>query len=299
MKNKQVGIIGLGKMGANLSRRLIEKRWNVVGYNRSPQPTNQLEKEDLIGRYSIKELVSELDPPRVLYLLVPAGQATDNVINELLNHLERDDIIIESANSFYKDTIRRGKTVSAMGIKFIDVGISGGPGGARNGACLMVGGAKDTFEYLLPLFRDITQPDAVQHFEGIGAGHFVKMIHNGIEYGMMQAIAEGFNILKESDYKLDLTKVADIYNHGSVVESRLTKWLQEAYELYGQDLKEISGTVVHSGEGEWTVKTAKEMGVQAKVIEEAFNFRVESEKRPSYTGKIVQALRNRFGGHKI
>ncbi len=298
MKNKQVGIVGLGKMGANLSRRLIDKGWKVVGYNRSPAKTKEQEKEGLIGAYSVAELVAKLKKPRVLYLLVPAGQATDDMIQELLKHLDKNDIIVDSANSFYKDTIRRAKKVAGNGIKFIDVGISGGPRGARNGASLMVGGDKKIFTYLLPLFKDIAAPGAVQHFAGIGAGHFIKMVHNGIEYGMMQAIGEGFNILKNSDYQLDLTKVADIYNHGSVVESRLTKWLQEAYELYGQDLKEISGTVGHTGEGEWTAKTAQQMNLKADIIKKSFQFRVDSEKNPSYTGKVVQALRNRFGGHK-
>lgn len=298
MKSKQIGIVGLGKMGVNLARQLIEKEWEVVGYNRSPEPTKKLEKEGLIGTYSLKELVSKLKQPRILYLLVPAGQATDDVINELLNYIDKDDILIDSANSYYKDTVRRSQEVAIKGIKFIDVGISGGPEGARHGACLMIGGNKEIFEYLLPLFKDIAQPNAVAHFEGDGAGHFVKMVHNGIEYGMMQAIAEGFTILKNSDYNLDLTRVVDIYNHGSVVESRLIKWLQEAFKLYGQDLKEILGTVGHTGEGKWTAQTAQDMNLKAEIIEKSFQFRVDSEKNPSYTGKIVQALRNRFGGHK-
>jgi len=299
MKNKHIGIVGLGKMGTNLSRRLIEKRYEVVGYNRSPQSTKKLEREGLIGVYSIEELISKLKRPRILYLLIPAGETIDMVIQQLLKYLDKNDIIIDSANSFYKDTIRRSKEILAKGIKFIDVGISGGPYGARNGAALMVGGNKKTFEYLLPLLKDIALPEAIQYFEGAGAGHFVKMIHNGIEYGMMQAIAEGFNILKNSNYNFSLTKIADIYNHGSVIESRLTKWLQEAFKLYGEDLKKISGTVGHTGEGEWTVKTAKDMNLKAEIIEKSFQFRVNSENNPSYTGKVLQAMRNRFGGHKI
>lgn len=298
MKTKQVGIIGLGKMGTNLAQNLIEKGWEVVGFNRSPDPTKELEKNGLKGAYSVQEFVSKLEKPKVIYLLVPAGQTTDDVLKELLNYLEEKDIIVESGNSFYKDTIKRASEVATHGIKFIDVGISGGPAGARHGACLMVGGDKQTFEYLLPLFKDIAQPDAVQHFEGSGAGHFVKMVHNGIEYGMMQAIAEGFNLLKHSDYNLDLNRVADIYNHGSVVESRLTKWLQEAFEMYGADLNEISGTVGHTGEGEWTAKTARKIGLEVPIIEGSFKFRVKSEKKPSYAGKVLSALRNRFGGHR-
>lgn len=298
MQTKQIGIIGLGKMGANLARRLREKGWQVLGYNRSSAATKELEKEGIIGTYSIKELVAKLIYPRIIYLLIPAGEATDEVVDKLLKYLDKGDIIVESANSFYKDTIKRAKRVFKKGIKFIDVGISGGPNGARDGACLMVGGNREIFDYLLPLFRDIAQPDAVQYFEGVGAGHFVKMIHNGIEYGMMQAIAEGFNILKNSEYNLDLTRIANIYNHGSVVESRLIGWLKEAFELFGQDLKNISGAIGHTGEGEWTAKTAHNMELKADIIEKSFQFRVDSEKNPSYTGQIVQALRNRFGGHK-
>lgn len=305
IQNKQIGIVGLGKMGANLSKRLIERSWQVAGYNRSPEPTRELEKEGLIGTYSLEGLVSKLDKPRILYLLVPAGQTTDEVIKELLRHLDKNDIIVESANSFYKDTVKRGKEVTAKGVRFIDVGISGGPGGARNGACLMVGGDKQTFEYLLPLFTDIAQPNAVQHFEGVGAGHFVKMIHNGIEYGMMQALAEGFDILKESDYKLDLRKVADIYNHGSVIESRLTNWLREGFRTYGVELESISGSAGSGGaegmqksEAKWTLDVAKELKIKAHVIEDSVKARLETQVKPSYQGKIINALRNMFGGHK-
>ncbi|NIA11990.1 MAG: hypothetical protein GWP10_20285 [Nitrospiraceae bacterium] len=161
----------------------------------------------------------------------------------------------------------------------------------------MVGGRKNDFEILKPLFNDLSIEGGVQFFPGFGAGHFVKMVHNGIEYGMMQAIAEGFNILKKSKYKIDLKKAAEIYGRGSVIESRLIKWLKMAFEKHGQTLRGVSGSVGHTGEGEWTVKTAKKLGVSVKVIEEAFLFRVRSEKAPSYTGKILSALREQFGGH--
>ncbi len=187
--------------------------------------------------------------------------------------------------------------MAKKGILFLDVGTSGGPGGARYGACLMVGGDKKIYEYLLPLLTDIAVPNGVEFFKGIGAGHFVKMIHNGIEYGMMQAIAEGFHILKNSTYNLDLKRVAEIYNHGSGIESRLMKWLADGLQLYGENLDTISGTVAHTGEGAWTVNAAKELGVKAKVIEDALKFRIESEKNPNYTGKILSTLRNQFGGH--
>ncbi len=184
-------------------------------------------------------------------------------------------------------------------MKYIDIGFSGGPSGARNGACLMIGGDTDSFHYLQPLYHDISLPGGYQHFQGSGAGHFVKMIHNGIEYGMMQSIAEGMNILKNSDYKIDLEKVAEIYNHGSVIESRLIGWLHDAFRIYGSDLKDISGIVGHTGEGLWTVEAAKEFGLNAKVIEDSLQFRIDSAKNPEYTGQVVSALRNMFGGHNV
>jgi glucose-6-phosphate 1-dehydrogenase len=297
MTKKEIGVIGLGKMGSNLALQLLEKGWRVVGYNRSPDTTRELEKEGLTPAYSIRELVSKLSAPKIIYMLVPAGAATDETLTELIKHLKKNDVVVESANSNYRDTIRRGKAVGQKGINFIDVGISGGPAGARHGASLMVGGDKKTFDYLYPLFNEIAVPSGVQHFEGIGAGHFVKMVHNGIEYGMMQALAEGFAILAKANYKIDLTRAADIYNHGSVIESRLVNWLHEALQIYGRELKNISGTVVHTGEGAWTVQTARELKIKARVIDEALKFRINSEKNPSYIGKVLSALRNRFGGH--
>ncbi|GIW66506.1 MAG: hypothetical protein KatS3mg095_0404 [Candidatus Parcubacteria bacterium] len=299
---KEVAIIGLGKMGGNLARNLIEKGWKVCGYNRTKSITEELEKEGLKGIYSFKEIKEKFKKPRIVILSLPAGEIIDNVIfskDGLVNYLDKNDIIIDAGNSFYKDSIRRYKKLKKLGLNFIDAGISGGPIGARYGAALMIGGERKLFKKLEPLFKDIAKENGYQFFEGIGAGHFVKMIHNGIEYGMMQAIAEGFTILKKSKYKLDPSRVADVYNNGSVIESRLIGWLKEAFEIYGDDLKAVSGKVEHTGEGEWTVKTAKEMKIKTKVIEEALKFRILSQKNPNYTGKILTALRNRFGGHKI
>ena len=231
--------------------------------------------------------------------MIKSGEAVDEMISEVGKYLKKGDIIIDGGNSFYKDSIRRHADLRRRGIGFLDVGVSGGPSGARNGPALMIGGDKKVFEKIEPLFRDLARENGYQFFEGAGAGHFVKMIHNGIEYGMMQAIGEGFNILKNSSYKLDLKKVSDIYNNGSVIESRLIDWMKKAFELRGEGLEKVSGSVAHTGEGEWTVQTAKELGLEAKIIKESFKFRVLSEKNPSYTGKIVSALREQFGGHKV
>ncbi|MBI3046653.1 MAG: glucose-6-phosphate dehydrogenase [Candidatus Harrisonbacteria bacterium] len=299
---KEIGIIGLGKMGGNIARRLMEKGWQAYGYNQTSEATKNLASDGLRGTYSLRDLVKQLSRPRLLWLMVPAGKPVDEVLfgkDGLMNWLEKDDVIIDGGNSFYKDSIVRFKKLKRKGIHFIDVGVSGGPEGARHGASLMIGGKKELFQKLEPLFYDIAKNQSYQFFEGAGVGHFVKMVHNGIEYGMMQAIAEGFAILKKAKYKLNLNRVADVYNHGSVIESRLIGWLKNAFDLYGNDLKKMSGAVGRTGEGAWTVTTAKEMKIKVKVIEEALKFRIASEKNPAYTGKILTALRNQFGGHNI
>ena len=283
---KEIAIVGLGKMGGNLARRLEQKGWQVTG----------LDVHD-----SIKKITEALKAPRIVWLMVPHDKVDDVLFgkNALSNILERGDIVIDGGNSFYKDSIERSAKLAKLGIKFLDVGVSGGPSGALKGASLMIGGEREVFKKLEPLFADIAAPASYQFFEGAGAGHFVKMIHNGIEYGMMQALAEGFTILKNAKFNLDLERVADIYNHGSVIESRLVGWLEQGLRMRGQDLKDVSGKVAHTGEGAWTVETARELGIKAKIIEDALQFRIESEKNPTYTGKILSALREQFGGHSI
>lgn len=278
---KEVAIIGVGKMGGNLALRLKKKKWKVLGLHRGDDFSK----------------IKNLPRPRVILLSVPSN-SVDSVLKVIDKYLRPNDIIIDGGNSFFKDTIQRAKDYSKKGIKFVDVGISGGPSGAKNGASLMIGGRGADYKYLIPLFKDLSVSNGFEFFEGVGAGHFVKMVHNGIEYGMMQSLAEGFFILKKSKYKLDLRRVANIYQHGSVIESRLVGWLASALEIYGEDFKGISGSVGHTGEGEWTVKTAKQLGINAKVLEEAFKFRIGSQKRPSWSGKLLQALRGQFGGHK-
>lgn len=299
---REMAIVGLGKMGANMARRMMDQGWRVVGHNRSPEATIALAKEGLVPARDLQEVVEKLPKQKIVWLMVPAGHPVDDVLfgtEGLVKYLTRGDTVIDGGNSFYKDTIARAKKLTKYGIRFLDAGTSGGPGGARRGACLMIGGTRKDFEALETVFHDVALPDGYQFFEGAGAGHFVKMVHNGIEYGMMQAIAEGFTILRKATFALDLTRVADVYNHGSVIESRLMGWLKEAFELYGEDLKPISGTVQQSGEGTWTVRTAHEMRVADTVIEAALLFRNRSGQHPSYTGRIVSALRGQFGGHPV
>lgn len=296
--NKAVGIIGLGKMGSGIALQLVKKGWNVFGYNRTESITRDLERSGLQGTYSITSLVESLQPPRILWLMLPAGNVVDEMLQTLIPLLSKDDMIIDGGNSFYKDTIRRNTLLASRNIRFMDVGVSGGPDGARNGACLMIGGKKKDYDEIEPLLAAIAAPSAYGYVGQTGAGHFVKMVHNGIEYGMMQAIAEGFTILKKSPYSLNLAHVANVYNRKSVIESRLVGWLKNAFVLHGEELKEVSGSVGQTGEGAWTVSTARELKVAAKIIEEALTFRLQSQKHPDFTGKVLSALREQFGKHK-
>jgi len=234
----------------------------------------------------------------VIWLMLPHA-AVDETISEIKSRLSKGDIIIDGGNSHYKDSIRRAEELAKDGIYFLDVGVSGGPAGAKEGACLMIGGEKLIYEKLEQLFKDLAVPYGYGHMGKSGAGHFVKMVHNGIEYGMMQAIAEGFAILSKSDFNIDLKKTADLYNHASVIQSRLIGWAKSAFEAYGENLDRVSGIVEHTGEGAWMVEAARDLGIPVPIIEGALKFRIDSEKNTSFTGKILSALRNQFGGHDV
>ena len=298
----EIGIVGLGKMGANLAKRLGVKKWKVVGFNRSSDATKELEKEGIVGVYSLSEFVEKLSSPKTIWLMVPAGKPVDEILfgkNSLSQLLKRGDTIIDGGNSFYKDSVRRGKRLKAKGIHFLDVGVSGGPVSIALGKfAIMVGGDKKIYEKNKPIF-DAMSDTASGYMGVVGAGHFAKMVHNGIEYGMMQALSEGFTILQKAPFKFRLRDVANIYNQNSIITSRLTQWLEDGFKKYGDDLKKASGVVAHTGEGEWTVKTAKEFGISAPVIKDSYLFRVRSKKDPTFTGKIISMLRAVFGGHKI
>lgn len=300
---KEIGIVGLGKMGIGIAKQLHEKGWRVIVTNRTPSKVDEAAQSGMIASYSYEEMVSKFESkPRIIWMMLPAGAPIEEALfgqSGLANYLRKGDIVVEAGNSFYKEDAPRAEKLAAKGIRYVDVGVSGGPSGARNGACLMVGGDQASFREMEELYKDVSIKDGYAHFAGIGAGHFVKMVHNGIEYGMMQAIGEGFNVMKKSEFGLDLTEVARIYNTGSVIESRLVEWLHKAYTEWGEDLKTISGTVSHSGEGKWTVETASEMSEEVPVIAESYQFRLDSEKKPSYTGQVVSALRGQFGGHPV
>jgi 6-phosphogluconate dehydrogenase len=295
----QIGYIGLGKMGKNMVLRLLEKGHEVVAWNRSPEPREEVAAAGAVVTETVGELVQQLSTPRVVWLMLPAGDVTHLMIKQLAGLLAPGDILIDGSNNFYKEATKHKELLSTKSVHFFDAGVSGGPSGARNGACVMIGGSEEMYDRVEPLFKDIAAPEAYQFFPGAGAGHFIKMVHNGIEYGMMQAIGEGFEVLKKSAFNLDLEKVAKLYNNGSVIESRLIGWLVSGYQKNGQDLSGISGSVKHSGEGQWTVETAKEMNIPVPIIEGALQFRIDSANNPSYTGKVVSVLRNEFGGHEV
>jgi len=294
----KLGYIGLGKMGFNMVERLLDKGYVPVVYDMNEEAVTELSKRGAEAAASLPSLIEALQPPRLLWLMVPY-QAVDPVLKELAPLLQQGDTVIDGGNSPYKESMRRASELEKQGIDFLDIGVSGGPRGAREGACLMIGGKETLFEKFEDLFRSLSADRGYGYMGKAGSGHFVKMVHNGIEYGMMQAIAEGFAVMKASPFDLNLSAVSEVYNHRSVIESRLIEWLEHAFEEYGEDLREIAGSVSQSGEGLWTVEAGKELGIPVPIIEGALNFRMQSQDRPSYTGQIVSALRNQFGGHEV
>ncbi len=295
----RIGFIGLGRMGANMVRRLLRDGHEIVAYNRTPEKTKEIEGEGAIGAYSIAELVAKLDKPRAVWVMVPAGDATEAQIEELLEHLEPGDTIIDGGNTNFHDDIRRYPRLKEHGIRYVDAGVSGGIWGLQVGYCLMVGGDAEAVGPLVPVFTTLAPPNGYLHVGGPGAGHYVKMVHNGIEYGMMQAYAEGFEILHASDYKLDLHGIADLWGQGSVVRSWLLELLARAFESQGQDLAHLKDWVEDSGEGRWTVQEAIDRDVPAPVITLSLQARFRSRQDESYGAKVLAALRNEFGGHAV
>jgi 6-phosphogluconate dehydrogenase len=294
-----IGYIGLGKMGVNMVTLLSEKKHQIVAFNRSKEVYQKIKLPGVSTVDSIQELVEALPEKKIIWLMV-SHQAVDEMIKELIPLLNQGDIIIDGGNSKYTDSIRRAEELKQKGIMFMDAGVSGGPAGSRSGACVMIGGDKATFTELEQLFADIACPGGYLHVGKAGAGHFVKMVHNGIEYGMMQALAEGFDVLKNNqEFDLNLTEIAKLYNTKSVIESRLVDWLEKGFEQYGQELADFSGKASHSGEGQWTVETAKKLGIPVKVIEQSLQARIDSDTNPNYQAKIITLLRNQFGQHDI
>ncbi len=294
----QIAMIGLGRMGMNMAKRLLLGEHEVVAFNRTPTKTDQLVKEGAIGAYSISEVVDKLSHPRVTWIMLPAGSTVDEHINQFKEILSPDDIVVDGGNTYYKDDIRRGDLLAKKGIKFMDTGVSGGIWGLKKGYCLMIGGDKETYQYLEPIFKTLAPEKGYLFCGGIGAGHFVKMVHNGIEYGMMQAYGEGFDILEASPYgkSLDYAAVSHLWNQGSVVRSWLLELMESAFAKE-PNLSDIRGYVEDSGEGRWTIQQAIETGVSAPVIALSLMRRFRSQVQDSFSDKVVAALRREFGGH--
>ena len=296
----QIGMIGLGRMGMNMARRLLLGGHEVVVYNRTQDKVKEMAKEGGVGSSSLQDLVQKLKAPRVVWFMLPAGAVTDEHVQEIAPLLSPGDILVEGGNSYYKDDLRRERELKQKGIHYMDAGVSGGIWGLKVGYCTMVGGEKSDYTRIEPLLKTLAPENGFLHCGAVGSGHFVKMVHNGIEYAMMEAYGEGFEIMNASPYgeQLDFEKIARLWNQGSVVRSWLLELLESAFEK-DPKLDRIKGYVEDSGEGRWTVQQAVETGVSAPVIAHALFRRFDSRKSDIFSNKILAALRNEFGGHAV
>ena len=294
----KLGFVGLGRMGANMVTRLLGRGHQVVVYARKAEARAEAAAKGATPAESHADLVSKLPPPRVVWLMVPAGQAVEENIAALTPLLARGDVLVDGGNSFYKDSIRRAEAARARGLRYVDAGTSGGIWGLRVGYCLMVGGEPDAVELVEPALRDLAPEDGYLHVGPSGAGHFVKMVHNGIEYGMLQAYGEGFAILHASSFRLDLPAISTLWNHGSVVRSWLLELAERAFAA-DPELRTIRGYVEDSGEGRWTVQEAIDRNVPAPVITLSLLQRLRSREDEDFGDKVIAALRNQFGGHAV
>jgi 6-phosphogluconate dehydrogenase len=285
----QLGMVGLGRMGAGMTERLRGDGHEIQTYDPNVESTAG----------SLAELASQLEPPRAVWLMIPAGKITEDAFRELLGILEPGDTIVDGGNSNFRDSQRRHAEAAERELHFVDAGVSGGIWGLRVGFCLMVGGEDEPVERLEPVFRTLAPEEGYAHVGGPGAGHFTKMVHNGIEYGLMQAYGEGFEILHASEFDLDLHEIAGIWRNGSVVRSWLLELLHAAFEQDGRDLEKIEGYVADSGEGRWTVFEAINESVPAPAISAALYARFASRQDESFAAKVAAALRNQFGGHAV
>ncbi|HEY0110748.1 MAG TPA: decarboxylating 6-phosphogluconate dehydrogenase [Fibrella sp.] len=294
----QIGFVGLGKMGFNMVLNLLRHKHDVIGYDINEGLVNEIKEEGAQGVLTLPDLCNALQGRRVLWLMIPAGPLIDRVIDQLLPLVSEGDILIDGGNSHYKDTMRRYGMLKEKGINFVDCGTSGGTEGALNGACTMVGGDPDVVAYIDQVFSDMSVENGYLYTGPAGSGHFTKMVHNGIEYGMMQSIAEGFEVLEKSPFPYDFKAVAKMWNNGSVIRSWLMELTENAFSKDAR-LDSILGRMHSSGEGKWTLETALDMGVPTPVIAMSVLMRYRSLQEDTFSGKVVAALRNEFGGHAV
>jgi 6-phosphogluconate dehydrogenase len=295
----RLAMIGLGRMGGNMSERLIKGGHDVVAFDRTRAVVDKYVAVGATGAYSITEVAGKLKAPRIVWIMVPSGKPVDETIASVLPGLSKGDVIIDGGNSNFHDSMRRAAELEGKGIHFIDCGTSGGIWGLANGYCLMIGASPESFKLCEPIFKTLAPPAGYAHMGPPGSGHYVKMIHNGIEYGALQAYAEGYEILHASkDFKLDLHKIAAVWNRGSVVRSWLNELAELAFEKDGE-LSDLRGYVEDSGEGRWTVQEAIDLDVPAPVITLSLLARLRSRQPDSFSAKVIAALRNEFGGHAV
>ncbi|MFZ5816431.1 MAG: phosphogluconate dehydrogenase (NAD(+)-dependent, decarboxylating) [Bacillota bacterium] len=298
MDGKRYGVIGLGRMGGSLVRNLRRAGGQAVVYDLNPEAVAELVAEGVIGVTALRDVALQVNRPRVIWIMVPAGEPVDQVIAELRPHLEAGDVLIDGGNSHYRDSVRRARALAGMGVHYLDCGSSGGMEGALNGLCLMIGGDREAFRLAEPLFAAIAQEEGYAHVGPSGAGHYVKMVHNAIEYGMLQAIGEGFELIEAAPYPLDKVQIANLWNRGSVIRS----WLIElAGRAFAQDphLEGITGAVGGGSTGSWAIEEAWKRGVPLPTIALSYSLRLASRQEDTFAGKVVAALRREFGGHPV
>jgi 6-phosphogluconate dehydrogenase len=296
----RIGMVGLGKMGGNMVARLVEKGHEVVAFDLDRELTERIGSiGGAIAAASLDDLVAKLDPTRVVWVMVPAGDPTESTLNALAGLLDPGDSLVDGGNSRYTDSALRASRLANRGIHLVDAGTSGGIWGRERGYCLMVGGDTEAVRQCEPVFLALAPADGYAHVGPPGSGHFAKMVHNGIEYGLLQAYAEGFELLRSGPYDLDLPQLAALWNHGSVIRSWLLELLEVAFAREGPDLGRVRGWIADSGEGRWTVESAIEFGVPMPVITLSLMARYRSRQPESYGAQVVAALRNQFGGHEV
>jgi 6-phosphogluconate dehydrogenase len=294
----QLAMIGLGRMGSGMTQRLLQGGHQVVVYDRSTDAIGALAGKGATGASSLSDLGQKLKSPRVLWLMIPAGPPVDDTIQSLAASLAPGDVIIDGGNSYYKDSMRRAAALRNQKIEFLDVGVSGGIWGLKDGFCLMAGGSEAAFTQAEPIFKTLAQPGGYAYVGPSGAGHYSKMVHNGIEYSLLQGYAEGFEILKASEFGFNLTQLTTLWNHGSVIRSWILELAQMAFER-DPDLSDIRGYVDDTGEGRWTIDEAMDHAVPAPALALSLFMRYRSRQADSFSAKVIAALRNEFGGHPV